>query len=103
MCIGTQCICSLHVYGNYCQTGRISLLIELRESFTLHKQDKSSDAYKSLVSLNSNSVQHQIIYHDPLYYHLVHLNQYINTGKASSKPCLWPITDTECQVWAQML
>ena len=25
----------------------------------------------------------------------------INTGTASSKPCLWPKTDTECQVWAQ--
>ena len=21
----------------------------------------------------------------------------------SSKPCLWPKTDTECQVWAQIL
>ena len=25
------------------------------------------------------------------------------TGTASSKPCLWPITDTECQIWAQIL
>ena len=27
----------------------------------------------------------------------------INKGTASSKPCLWPKTDTECQVWAQIL
>ena len=26
-----------------------------------------------------------------------------NTGTARSKHCLWPITDTECQVWAQTL
>ena len=25
------------------------------------------------------------------------------TGTASLKPCLWPKTETECQVWAQML
>ena len=27
----------------------------------------------------------------------------INAGTSSSKPCLWPITDIECQVMAQML
>ena len=26
-----------------------------------------------------------------------------NTGAASSKSYLWPITDTECQVWTQIL
>ena len=26
----------------------------------------------------------------------------INEGTASSKPCLWPKADTECQVWAQI-
>ena len=46
-------LCVTHVNGKYCQTGRKSQLIELRESFALHKQDKSSDAGKSLVSLNS--------------------------------------------------
>ena len=25
-----------------------------------------------------------------------------SSGTARYKPCLWPITDTECQVWAQM-
>ena len=25
----------------------------------------------------------------------------IHKGTAGSKPCLWPKTDTECQVWAQ--
>ena len=42
--------CSLHVYGNYWQTGRISRLIEIRASFTLHKQDKSSAAKPSYLS-----------------------------------------------------
>ena len=26
-----------------------------------------------------------------------------SSGTPSSKPCLWPITDTECQAMAQML
>ena len=30
-------------------------------------------------------------------------NILFNAGTASSKLCLWPITDTECQVWAHIL
>ena len=31
------------------------------------------------------------------------VNQTDNPGTGSLKPCLWPKTDTECQVWAQRL
>ena len=57
-----HCLCSLHVDGNYWKTGKTSRLIELRESFTLHKQEKSSDANKYFLSRNSGSVQHQTLY-----------------------------------------
>ena len=55
---------SLHDCGNYWQTGRRARLIELRESITLHKQDISSDANKSHLSLFK-------LFISPSYYHLV--------------------------------
>ena len=38
--------------------------------------------------------------HEPFFFFLTRTQ---DLGTASLKPCLLPITDTECQVWAQMV
>ena len=52
-----ECGCSLHVNGNYWQTGWESQNIELRQSFIFLNQLQPLATYKLLVSLGSGSVK----------------------------------------------